>query len=233
MMLVQRLLSAGVDINNPSARLYGRTALEAAVKSEHVQLVVSLLDAGADPHDPHALAAAVRIELDSRILEALLVAHVSRYGRVRPRYGGTALVLAAKMVHISAIDVLVKGGVDINEPATQSYNQRSAHPNGKFPQTGQTALGIALQRSEGADERLVSQLLSYGADPNTVLTREGVEVIALDSGVDVNTRADAAVRRTALQAAVETGDMSLVQFLLDADADPVDQLGPYAGVTAL
>jgi hypothetical protein len=45
--MVDRLLAANADVNGPAAELFGRTALQAAEKRAHFEIVRRLKQAGA------------------------------------------------------------------------------------------------------------------------------------------------------------------------------------------
>lgn len=245
--MVDLLLNAGCDINNPKARLWDATALRAAVNTGDRDLIADVLDRGADPHDSKAIADAVA--QSSEILDLLLQKHASRYPRGRKGWGGESLVLALKQGDHGLFTKLLQAGAD----ASQSVD-------------GTTAFGHAIANVKNGDVRFMELLLSRKGQPvycpetivsrvrgirdNDQLTEPAVASVtaflaAIGSGnmatikamllhnADVNFPANFGVKRTPLQRAAELGNMEVVNLLLQRGADVNAPASTRGGGTAL
>jgi len=254
--LVTFLLNAGADVNAPAAtslkesnQSIGTTVLQIAVKyyeDTGIELVELLVNAGADVNaSPYwdidryddeiheepdtqygitALQGAVqsgKIEVVRMLLEA--GADINAPAANGPYGGKTALQKAVAMGHIEVIQLLLTAGAEVNAPATRNRS------------TGRTALQAA---AETGKVELVQILLNYGADVNapgcsalpfacqSMHTGSPPQVVStlLAAGADVNGES---AGQTALQAAIEVGQVEIIQMLLNAGAD-VNALGCVA-----
>ncbi|KAK7698652.1 hypothetical protein SLS64_012391 [Diaporthe eres] len=245
--MVDLLLNAGCDINNPNARFQRATALRAAVKTGDRDLIADVLDRGADPHDPEAIADAVA--LSSEILDLLLQKHALRYPRGRKDWGGESLLLALKRGAYGLFTKLLQAGANANE---------------FVPET--TAFGHAIASVKMGDVKFVELLLNRkgqpGYCPETIVSRTegtlsnypfkglaGASVTAFLAAIgsgkmatikamllhnaDVNFPASLGVKRTPLQRAAELGNMEVVELLLQRGADVNAPASARGGGTAL
>lgn len=247
--MVDFLLNAGCDINNPKTRPRGITALRAAVNTGDRDLIADILDRGADPHDPEAIDAAMA--QGSEILDLLLQNHSSRYPRGRKGWGGKSLVLALKQGDDKIFTKLLQAGADANQ----------------FVEDGTTAFGIAIAHVKTVDVRFVELLLNRKGEPvyypETIVSRTGgtrglhkpfetawassvtAFLAAIGSGnlatvktmllhnADVNFPANLGVKRTPLQRAAELGNLEVVELLLQRGADVNAPASERGGGTAL
>jgi ankyrin repeat protein len=120
---VKALLDFGVD---PNVRAIGEVTccpLEAAVMDNDINLAVLLLDAGADIDAPGVLAAAVQDECSFEFLNFLI-----EQGADIELSGADALADASFWKNFPAIKLLLRSGVDVNEPGKNGCSplQRAA-----------------------------------------------------------------------------------------------------------
>lgn len=190
--IVKALLEHGADVN-AAEKVRGQTALMWAVSQRHPDVVRILLDHGAD----------VRIRTRSNP-QLLYTGESSGAGRNPADWvmetidqgGSTALMFAARQGDVESAKLLLAAGASPNEVAADgmsalvlaSYSDhanvaglllnKDANPNSA--EAGYTALDTAVLRG---DTELVKTLLSYGANPNsriskgTPITREGEDWI--------------------------------------------------------
>ncbi|KAH8205298.1 hypothetical protein TruAng_000545 [Truncatella angustata] len=231
--VIERLLTAGADVNAKPAYEYGRTALQAAAEGGHLNVVERLLATGADINAPAGMHGRTALQAAAKgghldVVERLLAAGADVNAEPARMHGRTALQAAAKGGHLSVVERLLASGADINALA-------GIH--------GRTALQAA---AEGGHLGVVERLLAAGADVNAETARmhgrtalqaaakgghlDVVERL-LASGADIN--APAGMHgRTALQAAAEGGHLGVVERLLAAGADVNAPAGIH-GRTAL
>ena len=209
--VLQKLLDAGVDINYESENM---TPLTAAIMHNHVDIVCTLLDKGADPefsaeHGRTPLIQAAKGGWDT-IVHLLLEQGVAVDGKSFRRTT-TALSEAALHGHESAARLLADRGANIE----------FTNPE------GQTPLTLAIQ---GRHEGLVRMLLFMGADTeqrdnrNTTplmyairtFNTASVEIL-VSFGANLEVRDP--YKGTPPMIAAETGHLAAVKILLDAGAD--------------
>ncbi|XTI93570.1 ankyrin repeat-containing domain protein [Cenococcum geophilum] len=247
MTQIQNLLDKGVDINSPSAKLDGRTALSAAAGENNLDLVRYLLSIGADSNDSVAILLAVEKRASIEIIRTLLTARLNAYKCVGKKYGGAALQRAIRNKDIERVRVLLDVGVDVNSYVSKG-NHGSQEGFDNRIRSGETAFGTAVTEVKDDDLDLVRLLLAAGADPSSIVVASPKQTalilaistgslslirLLIEAGGLVNAPAVRGLRRTALQAAVEAGNLKLVQLLLSVGTDVNAAPAPYGGVTAL
>jgi ankyrin repeat protein len=145
----------------------GRTALHIAVHLRHRDLARVLLERGADPnalefqrYDPVTIAA---VGNDSAMLKLLLAAGADPRNVTSP-YAGTALIAAAHLGHVEAVEVLIAAGAPLD------------HINN----LGWTALIEAVVLGDGGPRHtaIVKLLLDAGASAR-IGDRNGATPLAL------------------------------------------------------
>lgn len=217
--VIEQLLAKGADINAHGAR--GQTALMWAAAEEHPEAVKALL---AHHPDLHA-----RSESWTDVMAVAPHGNLE-YNRAIPHGNDTALLFAARVGNLAAAKLLVAAGANVNDmdawgvSATEFaahsgftdlvafFLDKGANPNsGK---AGFTALQIAVMRR---DERMVSALLSHGADPNAPLrtwtpTRR--------SSKDFNFEPEL-VGATPFWLAARFAEPEIMKLLVKAGADPL------------
>ena len=225
---------------------YGQTALMWAAAAGHADIVRILLEAGANV-DEHSHA----IDTPRRNLE-------STYGNVDyPKGGLTALHFAAREGQREAVQALIDGGADLDAVDEEGANalifavtsghldiatlllEAGADPNvaDTYGRTvlfaaadwnpGAAAAGDDIGQDGSAAENLAKLALAKGANPDAALTK------ALPSYLVQGGEQNALLNRgaTPLFRAAMSGDLELVELLLDAGADPLAATAARAPVT--
>lgn len=232
--LTKSLLQRGLD---PNSHLDVRAALGQAVFQGSVELVSLLIEAGADLNKYcdtggyydtmtaiQVAAVEERIQIARRLLDA--GADFST-----PSNRPLALQYAVKSNCTELVQLLLAKGADPNAYA-------AAHKYSK------TALEEAM-RGFSVNVDIVKALIDAGADANNMnrpdaarpLVRaaaEGnVQVVHLLLKAGACTHSTSEDKETALQAAVGSRNVDLIQILIDAGADVNAPAGPMRGRTAL
>jgi len=252
--------TADVAVGEPSDKARARRAgpLTIAASRGDRQMVVSLLEAGADVNEVDAhgttpLSGAVdrgAFDVAQLLLERGAEANVSR------RTGVTSLMVAAGRGDLPVVKLLIEAGADVSGVDNHGMTALSAAADrGAFEvaqlllehgaeanvsrQTGVTPLMVAAGRG---DLPVVELLLEAGADVTAVdnqamtalsaaVDRGAFDVaqLLLEAGVDVNVARQTGV--TPLMIAAARGDLPLVELLLEAGADVTAE--DNHGMTAL
>jgi len=193
---VREALQGGAD---PDARAGGRRALERALQINHMPSVHRLLEAGARP-DMDDVTRAINLE-NAALLQAMLDAGFD-VESPHPRYGYTALYLAANLDRGESLSVLLAAGADVdrrldlwegmggNRGVTAVWGVRSpevldilleagADPD-PADERGVTPLMLTALTRLGGERcwALTRRLLAAGADPEA-RTKDGKSVLDL------------------------------------------------------
>ncbi len=225
--IVRALLAQGADLNIPNSD--GYTALMLASGGGHLDVVITLIDAGADVNiidsahrDTALMLASGGGHLD--VVSALL-AHVEYINRQNSD-GNTALMLASGGGHLDVVSALLARGADLNIPNSD----------------GNTALMLA---SYGGHLDVVSALLAHVEDINTQNSNGYTALMIACANQNPNIDIVKALIAggahlnipnsdgyTALMLACTVGHLDVVSALIDAGAD-VNILNLKDGYTAL
>ena len=129
--VIDQLLQAKADVNEPAGSSCGRTALQAAAEQGHLAVIDRLLQAKADVNAPAA-------EYDGRtalqaaaggghlaVVDRLLQAKANVNAPAGLNRGRTALQAAAEGGHLAVVDRLLQAKADVNAPAAK-YDGRTA-----------------------------------------------------------------------------------------------------------
>jgi ankyrin repeat protein len=169
--VVEQLIAKGADVNAHAAR--GQTALMWAVAQKHPEVVKLLIAHGANIH--------ARSDVWSQVMAVPPHGHPD-YNRAIPYGGDTALMFAARVGDLASAKLLVAAGANVDDHDAWGISatvlaahsgfgdlvefllEHGADANAAAP--GFTALHEAIMRR---DEKTVSALLAYGADPDAPL----------------------------------------------------------------
>ena len=196
-----RLIEAGANVN--AANDLGVTPLWAASENGSVVMVRRLLAAGADPNltllageSPLMVAA----RSGSREVVEGLLSHGADVDARGPR-GQTALMWAAAQHHADVVEALIAGGADLHA-RSDTWSQMMAVPPHGFPEHNR-------EIPHGGNTALLFAARVGALDPARRLVAAGTDVDDADAW---------GVSATGL--AAHAGHTALVEYLLDAGADP-------------
>ncbi len=222
----------------------GFTPLMIAVESRHPEVVLALLNAGANtdavtPKGINALILACQLGFDQ--ISTLLLPHTHNVD-AGDELGVTALMLAAQLKSVVLVQQLLEAGAGVNVTANNGRTALDSAPRDSkvhaFLRQQGGKSGVELRKQEAPD--VVEQLTTL-ARQNPALQGWPVLNIAawqgriddlpvlLTKGTDVNARDPKGY--TALMRAVAQGNAEVITWLLDAGADP--QLKAEDGQSAL
>jgi len=229
--VVQILLAFGVD-PSPPTRMNGKTPLQLAILRGNMRLVKILLDAGADINvlstgrqGESALHDAVWVS--DEMVELLLNrgAVIDIPGRIH--CSRTALQSAAEQGATKLVAFLLNAGADVNAPAVTSLKESNQSIGATVLQC--VVAYYSIMRSEQVQVN-VQCLVDAGADVNA-LPYWNPDQYDDENEEEPDTRYGI----TALQGAIRSGKIEVVQMLLEAGADinAPAAAGPYGGKTAL
>ena len=198
---VELLLRAGAAVN--AANDLGATPLWAASQNGSEAMVRRLLAAGADPNAA-LLAGETPVMVAARagkprVVERLIAAGANV--NVRASRGQTALMWAVAQKHADVVAILLAHGADMHAKSDVQSQMMAVPPHGYLPYNrmiasgGETALMFAARVGDVESARL---LVAHGANVNDA-DAWGVSAVTL---------------------AAHSQFADLVEFLLDAKADP-------------
>jgi ankyrin repeat protein len=187
--------TAPAEPDEPAQATIGElTALVYAVRSNDIESVRILLDAGADVNQvtgygwsPLLVATQNRYyTLASFLLDRGADPNLANKGGWTPLYlatdnrnieNGDYPVRKADMDHLEFIELLLDRGADVNARIKDSTETRTVFTDQWLDENGATAF---LRASQSGDVALMRLLLAYGADPtiNTVLNVTPLQVAA-------------------------------------------------------
>lgn len=256
--MMEILLDGGADPNFWYSRSTGRTPLAAAASNADVVMAQHLLDKGASPQDPWALAEAVENspELSKALIRRLKLA----YRSALPQIGSLALIRTIRLNDYSTFSSLLD----------QGFSGARMHRFGEFEKrygANEIKLSLritnpcwhAIQKAAEGDFRFIERLFQDEVSPDlkivlqygiydeqvesesqitaflaAIRTRSAPLVeLFLKHGANVNFPTIYGIRRTPLQEACNNGSVDIVERLIEACAD-INAPAAYAhGATAL
>lgn len=231
--IVKLLQSFDADgVNDPAIPLYGRTALQAAARNGHDEVVANLVSSSADVPASPAVP-----------------------------FGRTALQAAAEGGYSTTVKLLINQYASPDEPAAAMTDlcplfrrwldarieETTGYPVLYIPtrilhtaHVGGTALKAAARNGH---ERVVKTPIDVGVDLNMSAHGTASQAAAaallpiakalVDAGADINSVADKCCGRTAPQTAAEAGQMDIVRHLLQHMADVESAAAAFHDRTAL
>jgi len=222
---VRELLDQGVEVDKRDNR--GRTALIYAASRGHLAIINMLLAQGADvhaegQHQQNPLSAAImrnRVLVVKRLIGAGADIH---FGDLE---GNLPLFTAVEQGFSDIVRVLLENGASANTLSPQNEHVLRVARDGDHQEIAELLL------KHGADPNArVSGRLSVATNMDTLLIKKALEEGGelgdtalvqklVDHGVDINAKTDDDV--TALMIATGLGNVSLMQILLNAGADPL------------
>ncbi|PQE32366.1 multiple ankyrin repeats single kh domain protein [Rutstroemia sp. NJR-2017a WRK4] len=247
----RRLLQLGADVNAPAGEYDGRTALQAAAENGDLPLCHTLIQAGADVNAAPATPGTGCSH--TRGVTALIAAVNSRNHQVVKLLvgiGPTALASATRLDDVKMVQYLVRSGADpgqddsilyaVGERRTELVKiliEAGADINCHSTRYTDDLLYKAVRQK---DLDFIRLLLNYGACPRPQCLREAARQenlpiiqLLINAGANINNyepESGFPVRNlNALQTAASKGNMDIVKYLLDRDADvnwpPADEGG--------
>jgi ankyrin repeat protein len=188
--MTEFLINAGADINNWYGRYWGPTPLEAAALNNDIDMVRYLLRHGADPSDQRALEAALSSGVE--LIQVLLGARCWPHVHCGKGYGCGALQAAIILKDPVMIETLLANKIEVNLAVRR-------HSGTKNLRCGESALGTSIKEDKSTDLWIVQMILRVGGDPKRIVTETP--------------------KHSALLAAIEVGNPSLVKLLVEAGAE--------------
>jgi len=217
--VISQLLDKGAHVNARGPR--GQTALMWAVAEQHPDVVKVLLARGAD----------LRVKSDVWSDMMAVPPHGKpEYNRLIPHGGETALMFAARIGDLASAKLLLAAGANANDADAWGVSAMVLAAHSGFTELveflldsgadanaigpGFTALHEAVMRR---DERMVTALLSHGANPNTPLQTWTPE---RRSSADFNF-APSLVGATPFWLAAHFHEPAIMRLLVKQGADPL------------
>ena len=243
--LFHMLIAKGADVNYVLADSYGtaRTALHAAAWAQSQLFIRLLLDAGADinPHRRNEHCYSLLEELLDVSRDCVIIgpstlrillergADVKAPTRISPHR--TALQSAAASGNLTLVQFLLDRGADVNAPAATESHSRDRPPGGTLLQSFLIAsapiLGYDDEHLEEPSVGLAGILLDWGLEINAPAIWDNV-LFKRDRAIrekllyeqeDEVLNGDAFAGITALQGAVISNKIEMVELILEAGAD--------------
>lgn len=214
------LRSSSLDPSNEYGWVFGcghHTALEVAASAGDIDAVERLLEAGADPNTPlhevgtsalEAAAAQGRLAVVQKLLE--IGAHPDHRGEGS---GSSPLIAAAKAGHVEICEVLIQNGADVSVLTRDTYVRLFSAIEAAVEASSTALLELFLREiddaANGFDQDDLDAAIAEGKQDDSRRLRRIKDLLG---------RVPTSINR-ALSAAAKSGNMLILQRLLDAGAD--------------
>ncbi|KAF5558563.1 ankyrin repeat-containing protein [Fusarium mexicanum] len=243
--IVELAISADKELLNWVDLNSGNTALHITIESAHVDVIKTLLDAGADPNLKNGdglLPFAKAMRSNNLDIVRTLLDSNSDIIVDEPDKAGVTPFLRACLDGEKAVPVIHQ----LLEKAKDKVNLNARLPrDDQVNECGRTALIIApfLDPEKEGSDNLLNLLLEHGADPNAPCAKHGNtplskaagrgHVQAIEKLLEFNADPSLVSKRgfTPLSRAAQNGHALAVRKLLDSNADPNQE--NHEGETAL
>ncbi|KAF7532310.1 hypothetical protein G7054_g8077 [Neopestalotiopsis clavispora] len=153
---------------------------------------------------------------DKKAFAILMEVFKARYPKGLKGWGGILLKNAIRNGDSSQLKELLDLRMDVNSFGRFQIT-RETHKLTRNKPTS-TPLGFAIYSKKGKDLGNMQMLLDAGSEPNGIASNAEADR-SERNGIASNTNANSLGRKTPLILAVETGDLDLIQFLLERRAD--------------
>ncbi|CAM1507946.1 Fc.00g047940.m01.CDS01 [Cosmosporella sp. VM-42] len=218
------LLGNGAQVDAPTSRVGGMTALCGAMEARNYALIRALMSQGADPNPLNTIPTPLGVAVEACLIPAVrkLLDLGVEASTLATRCGRTPLELAVSMDHVKLVDILLSYGID---------------PNWSSGQENSLPLHQALGASEPdvVVSRMARELIGHGTNLNTYgrcpPRRKSQTLETVHD--DYSLRKIESCWATPLQAAGISGHAALVEVFLNAHADINAPAAEEVGVTAL
>jgi ankyrin repeat protein len=230
--LCHTLIQAGADVNADYALPWphagfgtqGVTALVAAVNSRNHQVVKLLVESGADVNaiiHRNDLQPCTALEAATRLDDVEMVQYLVHSGVNAGQ--DESILYAVGERRAELVKILIGAGADINYYPTDDTDD------------------LLYRAVKEEDLDFIRLLLNYGARPCPLCLPKAIKKgnfhiiqLLINAGVDINTYGPGdGIVRNALQTAALKGNMDIVKYLLDRDADVNWPAADRYGLTAL
>lgn len=193
------LLQSGCNINDPEWRIKGVSPLATAAKDGHLDMLLLLLDLGADPCDEKALSYAAKS--GDEFTKALLDRYKKRYKYPIRGFGIEAMKTCIKFKYYDRFAHLVESGLDVIHLSVSEITKSHNSTNWDY----ESVFGYAIVEAKDKDLRFVEAIL------------ERLRKINRNPNIPVWERKEKL--HSALTRAITTGNTQLIQLLIQHGAD--------------
>jgi ankyrin repeat protein len=254
---IDLLLNSGVQLNVRSQVELGATssrwcltALAACVAKYNLRRLHQCLRRGADPFDNSAIYLAVVLERED-VVEIILGAFAQRYTKQTMSFGSDALCWATRVENLRMVNLLAGYADPLSTvEAPRRYDGYEWNDEVRLRWSTPLFEAIRLDAERGGGSKILRFLLNTVVNLDTMvcvpnkltpllyaievspLSLETVRTL-VTAGASISLPASLGIKRTPLQAPVQSGSKEIVEYLLQQGADINEAPAARAGATAL